>query len=62
MRRRLMLAFAVLLILGTRIGDALAQAPSDAEAIKAANASYYAALSARDAGAWIACGTMTAGL
>jgi ketosteroid isomerase-like protein len=46
-----MLAFAVFFMLGAGIGDALAQAPSDAEAIKAANAGYYAALSARDAGA-----------
>jgi uncharacterized protein (TIGR02246 family) len=49
MSRTLGLGLAVFLILEAGIGDALAQAARDAEAIKAANGDYYAALSARDA-------------
>jgi ketosteroid isomerase-like protein len=51
MRRTFVLGSAVCLLLAARAGDSLAQISSDAEAIKAANAGFYAALSARDAGA-----------
>ena len=51
MRRTFVLGSAVFLFLAARVGDSLAQTSSDAEAIKAANAGFYAALSARDAGA-----------
>jgi ketosteroid isomerase-like protein len=39
------------LVLAAGAGDPLAQSSADVEAIKAANAGFYAALSARDAGA-----------
>ena len=51
MNHALVLGSAVFLVLATRAGDPLAQSSSDVEAIKAANAGFYAALSARDAGA-----------
>jgi ketosteroid isomerase-like protein len=38
-------------VLAAGAGGSLAQSPSDAEAIKAANTSYYTALSGRDPGA-----------
>jgi ketosteroid isomerase-like protein len=51
MRRTFVLGSTVFLFLAVRAGDSLAQTSSDTEAIKAANAGFYAALSARDAGA-----------
>ena len=51
MYRTFVLGSAVFLVLAARADDSLAQSSSDAEAIKAANAGFYAALSARDAGA-----------
>jgi uncharacterized protein (TIGR02246 family) len=51
MHRTFLLCSAVFLILAARAGDSLAQSSSDAEAIRVANAGFYAALSARDAGA-----------
>jgi ketosteroid isomerase-like protein len=49
MSRTFLLGSAVFLVLTAGVGDALAQSSSDAEAIKAANADFYAALSGRDA-------------
>ena len=51
MNHALVLSSAVCLVLAAGAGDPLAQSSSDVEAIKAANAGFYAALSARDAGA-----------
>jgi uncharacterized protein (TIGR02246 family) len=51
MRRTFVLSSAVFLVLAAGVGSSLAQLSSDAEAIKAANAGFYTALSARDAGA-----------
>jgi ketosteroid isomerase-like protein len=51
MRRTFVLGSAVFMFFAARAGDSLAQTPSDAEAVRAANAGFYAALSARDAAA-----------
>jgi hypothetical protein len=51
MHRTFVLGSAVLLVLEVGAGGSLAQSSPDAEAVKAANTSFYTALSARDAGA-----------